>query len=111
METIVVDGGEAWEKHENDSTIVVGEVIAEKVVAEQAVAAPQAVENLVDSQEITTGEAEINMPTPPESNPLTPSSSRIKRMGSLGAVLSVSPEDLIASSSPEEWHDAPEVLT
>lgn len=111
VETIVVDGGEAWQKHENDSTIVVGEVIAEKVVAEQAVAAPQAVENLVASQEITTGEAEINMPTPPGSDPLTPSSSRIKRMGSLGAILSVSPEDLISSSSPEEWHDAPEVLT
>ena len=45
-----------------------------------------------------------NLPTPPESNdPMTPSAQRIKRMGSIGAILS-------SDDGSEEWHDASEVL-
>ena len=45
-----------------------------------------------------------NLPTPPESNdPMTPSTQRIKRMGSLGAILS-------SDDGSEEWHDASEIL-
>jgi hypothetical protein len=45
-----------------------------------------------------------NLPTPPESNdPMTPSTQRIKRMGSIGAILS-------SDDGSEEWHDASEVL-
>jgi NAD-dependent histone deacetylase SIR2 len=45
-----------------------------------------------------------NLPTPPESNdPMTPSTQRIKRIGSIGAILS-------SDDGSEEWHDASEVL-
>ena len=45
-----------------------------------------------------------NLPTPPESNDaMTPSTQRIKRMGSIGAILS-------SDDGSEEWHDASEVL-
>ena len=45
-----------------------------------------------------------NLPTPPESNDtMTPSAQRIKRMGSIGAILS-------SDDGSEEWHDASEVL-
>lgn len=55
---------------------------------------------------------EESLPTPPasgaSSDPITPTSSsqRIKRMGSIGAILSSPAED----SSGEVWHDASEVL-
>jgi NAD-dependent histone deacetylase SIR2 len=45
-----------------------------------------------------------SLPTPPESNDaMTPSTQRIKRMGSIGAILS-------SDDGSEEWHDASEVL-
>jgi NAD-dependent SIR2 family protein deacetylase len=59
-----------------------------------------------EEEEGEKGEASLplNLPTPPESNdPMTPSTERIKRMGSIGAILS-------SDDGSEEWHDASEVL-
>ncbi|TVY82012.1 NAD-dependent histone deacetylase HST3 [Lachnellula suecica] len=55
---------------------------------------------------VSTEEADDknNLPTPPQSGPLTPDSQRIKRMGSIGAILSSSP-------SEQEFHDALEIMT
>ncbi|KAH8679056.1 DHS-like NAD/FAD-binding domain-containing protein [Tricladium varicosporioides] len=56
------------------------------------------------------GNSQNSMPTPPvsdPSDPITPDSQRIKRMGSIGAILS-SPED---GSGSEVWHDASEVIS
>jgi hypothetical protein len=80
-DTIVVDDSEAqaqttWSNEED--TIVV------------------ATEEMDDSK--------ITLPTPPESGPLTPSLQRIKRMGSIGAILSSS------SSEEDVFYDAPEVM-
>ncbi|KAF4634123.1 hypothetical protein G7Y89_g3976 [Cudoniella acicularis] len=57
-----------------------------------------------------------SMPTPPESDPFTPSTQRIKRMSSINSILS-DPEDekqATTLSSPEDgkevWHDASEVI-
>ncbi|KAH6676787.1 DHS-like NAD/FAD-binding domain-containing protein [Halenospora varia] len=55
-------------------------------------------------------DSQNSMPTPPvsdPSDPITPDSQRIKRMGSIGAILS-SPED---GSGSEVWHDASEVIS
>jgi NAD-dependent histone deacetylase SIR2 len=62
----------------------------------------------VATTEEEEGEKEVtlpsNLPTPPESHdPMTPSTQRIKRMGSIGAILS-------SEDGSEEWHDAPEVI-
>ncbi|RDL39900.1 uncharacterized protein BP5553_04240 [Venustampulla echinocandica] len=59
---------------------------------------------VVKTQEPGDGIKE-SLPTPPGSGPFTPTSQRIKRMGSIGAILS-SPEDEV-----EVWHDASEILT
>lgn len=82
-DTIVVDDSEArgqtsWSNE--DDTIVV------------------ATEELYDSK--------TNLPTPPKSGPLTPSSQRIKRMGSIGAIMSSS----ASSEGDDVFYDAPEVM-
>jgi NAD-dependent histone deacetylase SIR2 len=46
-------------------------------------------------------------PTPPPTDPMTPSTQRIKRMGSIGAILS-SPEDSGRSSAASEYFSAAE---
>jgi Sir2 family len=57
-----------------------------------------------EEEEGEKGDLPLNLPTPPESNdPMTPSTQRIKRMGSIGAILS-------SDDGSEEWHDASEVL-
>ncbi|TVY44951.1 NAD-dependent histone deacetylase [Lachnellula occidentalis] len=81
--TIVVDDSEArgqtsWPNE--DDTIIV------------------ATEEIYDSK--------INLPTPPESGSLTPSSQRIKRMGSIGAIMSSSG----SSESGDVFYDASEVM-
>jgi NAD-dependent histone deacetylase SIR2 len=79
-ETIVVDSGRTSLLSQTSDTIVVATTEEE-------------------------GEKEVSLPTPPESNdPMTPSTQRIKRMGSIGAILS-------SEDGTEEWHDAPEVMT
>ncbi|TVY43110.1 NAD-dependent histone deacetylase [Lachnellula subtilissima] len=82
-DTIVVDDSEArgqtsWSNE--DDTIVV------------------ATEEMYDSK--------INLPTPPDSGPLTPSSQRIKRMGSIGAIMSSSG----SSEGDDVFYDASEIL-
>jgi NAD-dependent SIR2 family protein deacetylase len=65
---------------------------------------------VVETEKVETdvkeGDEENSMPTPPGSDPMTPSSSRIKRIGSISAILSSDTEE-----GSEEWHDAPEVMT
>jgi NAD-dependent SIR2 family protein deacetylase len=83
-ETIVVDGGRTSLSSQTSDTIVVA--TTEEEEGEKEVTLPS------------------NLPTPPESHdPMTPSTQRIKRMGSIGAILS-------SEDGSEEWHDAPEVI-
>lgn len=84
----------------NDETIVVDDSLAQPNTSwsgeEDTIVVATSTETADDSK--------IRLPTPPQSGILTPSSQRIKRMGSIGAILSSSP-------SEEEFHDAVEVMT